>query len=402
VAAYIIPLRTEESLINYVGHGAYGTRITKPPKQRYWSHVKELVLADYMAMRPGDLIFFFHERGIYGVGRLVGFQVGNRSVVAFENYPGSTLFETEPPKAADEYLWREDGEELIRWVVFFEPYPHFFKRTLDMDEVLQSDVKHIARTLPAFGVMAFDKMENEEAQLILDLLLRKNEPYLNGVGEAEAWVYSDKSEAQHKTVRDRGKELQNHLIKLDELIDQYSETETGIVRHEALIQAWLARALAHSDPEVTSVLGKWHYLANQVPASPHKPVQYMDKMDLFGLVYRTFKPSISATIVRYKIVEIKKDTMTSSEAIEQLMKYVAWVAHTRAGGDYGLVDAYFIARGFSEDVVRYVKDKAAIHYIFPRRPYGPKAWDGLTLIEYRYTGRRPTLSLNVIREPQVV
>jgi len=380
-------------------HGAYGTRIRKPPRLGRWTPNIELILADYMTMRPGDLVFFFRRRLIYGVGRLLGFQVGNQEVVAFENFPGSTLYETEPPDAADEYLWQEDGEELLRWVVLFEHCPHFFKRGLDMDEVLQSDVKHVARTLPAFGVVAFDKMEDEEAQLILDLLLRQNEPYFNGAGETEAWAYSDESDAQHRSVKDRGEELQEHLVKLHELIDRYSDTRTGVVRHEALIQAWVARGLAHRDVGVTSVLGDWDYLANQVPASPHKPVQYMDKMDLFGLVYRTFEPSISATTVRYKIVEIKKDRVTSSEAVEQLMKYVAWVAHTRAGGDYGPVEAYFVARGFSEDVLTYVREEVARDYIIPRRPYGPRTWDRLTLIEYRYTGNRPTLSLNVIREP---
>jgi len=242
-------------------------------------------------------------------------------------------------------------------------------------------------------------MEDEEAQLILDLLLRQNEPYLNGLVEPDAWVYTDESDPQHSSVRSRAEELQTYLIKLDHLIDQYSDTATGVIRHEALIQAWLARALAKHDPEVTTVVGDWDYLANQVPASPQKPVEFMDRMDLFGLIYRTFEPSVSATTIRYKIVEIKKDRVTSSEAIEQLMKYVAWVAHTRAGGDYGPVEAYFVARGFSDRVLDYVITRAARDYIIPRRPYGPRRWDRLTLVEYRYTGGRPTLSLSVIREP---
>jgi len=400
--AYIVNLASDESLRMYMRHGAYGTQIRRSLKLGRWSTPTELTLADYLSMRPGDLIFFFRRRLIYGVGRLVGFRVGDEEVVTLENFPGSTLYETDPPEDHRRYLWTEDGEESLRWVVFFNPCPFFFRSGLDMDEVLQSDVKHVARTLPAFGGVSFAKMEDEEAQLILDLLLRQNEPYLNGVGEAEAWVYSDQSDAQHRSVRGRGEELREHLVKLDELIDAYSEIGTGVVRHEALIQAWLARALARREVEVTSALGDWDYLANQVPASPQKPVEFMDRMDVFGLIHRTFEPSTSSTTVRYKIVEMKKDRVRSSEAIEQLMKYVAWVAHTRAGGDYGPVEAYFVARGFSDDVLDYVNTKVARDYIIPRRPYGPRTWDRLTLIEYRYTGRRPTLSLNVIREPEAI
>lgn len=397
--AYIVNLGSDESLRMYMRHGAYGTQIEKPLKLGRWSDAIEHTLADFLSMRSGDLIFFFRRRLIYGVGRLIGFQVGDEEVVAFENFPGSTLYETEPPDDHTRYLWTEDGEELLRWVIFFEPCPFFFKSGLDMDEVLQSDVKHVARTLPAFGGVSFAKMEDEEAQLILDLLLRQNEPYLNGLVEPDAWVYTDESDAQHSSVRGRAEELQEHLIKLDDQIDLYSDTAKGVVRHEALIQAWLARGLAKHDPEVTSVLGDWDYLANQVPASPQKPVGYMDRMDLFGLISRTFEPSTSATTVRYKIVEMKKDRVRSSEAIEQLMKYVAWVAHTRAGGDYGPVEAYFVARDFSKDVLDYVDTRVARDYIIPRRPYGPRRWDRLTLIQYRYTGTRPTLSLKVIREP---
>ncbi len=400
--AYIVNLASDESLRMYMRDGAYGTQIRKSLKLGRWTPAVEYTLADYLSMRSGELIFFFRRRLIYGVGRLLGFQVGDEEVVAFENFPGSTLYETDPPEDHTRYLWTEDGEELLRWVVFFEPCPFFFRSGLDMDEVLQSDVKHVARTLPAFGGVSFAKMEDDEAQLILDLLLRQNEPYLNGAVEAEAWAHPDEADAQHRSVRDRGEELQDHLVKIDELIDLYSDTGTGVLRHEPLIQAWLARGLANRDPQVTSILGDWDYLANQVPASPQKPVEFMDRMDLFGLIYRRFQPSITATTVRYKIVEIKKDRVTSSEDIEQLMKYVAWVAHTRAGGDYGPVEAYFVARGFSDDVVAYVNTRAARDYIIPRRPYGPRRWDRLILIEYRYTGRRPILSLNVIREPGVV
>jgi hypothetical protein len=119
----------------------------------------------------------------------------------------------------------------------------------------------------------------------------------------------------------------------------------------------------------------------------------MDKIDIFGYVAKTITPEAEPTVVRYKIVEIKKGKVKSSDEVNQLIKYVDWVAHTRAGGDYSLVDAYFVAHDYADSVVQYVQDTLPKDFVTPRRPYVPARWQQLQLIRYTYTGGTPALEL---------
>jgi len=382
----------------YIRNGAYGT-IIRRPEGDWWVAAIEYTLADYLSMRPGDLIFFFRARRIFGVGQLVSFPVAGRDVVALCNYPGSLFPHARPPDDERMFLWRENGEENIRWVVFFKPHPHFFRDGLDMDEVLQSDVKGVVRALPTFERVSFIKVESEEAKVILDLLMRRNEEVLNGEIPREQGVFPDETEDVHASVLQRGLDLEEYLIDIDGLVTRYADERARSVRHEALVQAWLANAITNNFPSTTSIFGRWDFAANQVPASPHKPTRWMDRMDMFGLVERSLAEDIGPTITRYKIVEVKRDTVGSIETIDQVMKYVAWVAHTRAGGDYGPVDAYIVAHGYSDEVIDYVNRRAAKDYILPRRPYHPQRWDRLTLVRYQYIGGTPALRLEIVREP---
>jgi len=268
-----------------------------------------------------------------------------------------------------------------------------------MDEVLQSDVKGVVRVLPAFEGVSFIKVESEEAKVILDLLMRRNEQVLNGEIPRERGIFPDESEDVHSSVLQRGRDLEEYLIDIDALVTRYADQRAGSLRHEALVQAWLANAITNNLPSVTSIFGSWDFVANQVPASPHKPTRWMDRMDMFGLVERSLAEDVAPTVTRYKMVEVKKDAVRNIETVDQVMKYVAWVAHTRAGGDYGPVDAYIVANGYSDEVIDCVMNgRAARDYILPRRPYHPERWDRLTLVRYQYIGGTPALRLEVVRE----
>ena len=52
-----------------------------------------------------------------------------------------------------------------------------------------------------------------------------------------------------------------------------------------------------------TVLGEWDYISHQVIASPFKPIDYMDKIDVFG--YRYIKGY--KTKSKFLIIELKKD-----------------------------------------------------------------------------------------------
>jgi hypothetical protein len=127
---------------------------------------------------------------------------------------------------------------------------------------------------------------------------------------------------------------------------------------------------------------------NQVGASPFKPPDWIDKIDIFGYRQQQFAKGLLPTITRFKIIEVKKDTneevaeTAPANPIDQTMKYVDWIAHTRAGGDYSLVRAYLVTKGFSQDDMVHSEESSRRNYVLPRRPYTSNKWSGLNLVSY--------------------
>lgn len=391
MSGYIINLADEDALRRYVEFGVYGT-LMKRPDYPSWSVAAELTLADYLTMRPGDLIFFFRERTIYGVGRLVSMQRGSPTA-ALANYPGASFPRAHPPDDRTTLLYRQHREEDMRWVVFFRPDPAFFRHGLDMDEVLQGDIRNVVRGLRVFEKRSFIQVEDEEAQVMVDLLLRRNATTLGNVWQANEHVFPDQSAFYHAQVSARNAELGAYQIDIDTLLAHY--VRDGSVAHEALLQAWLAHALTVRAPGVTAIFGAWDYVANQVSASPQKPVMYMDRIDLFGYTTRRLSASFPPTIMRYKAIELKKDLISDVNVINQMLKYVDWLAHTRAGGDYSMVDAYLVASGYTPEVVDYACDVGVRDYITPYRPYHKQQWSQLTLVRYIPTSSIPAVRLEL-------
>ena len=118
--------------------------------------------------------------------------------------------------------------------------------------------------------------------------------------------------------------------------------------------------------------------------------------DVLGYAKRSFTPQLSPTTVKYKVIEVKPDSVDSVETIDQVMKYVDWVAHTRAGGDYSLVDAYILANGYTDKVIKAATQRGVRSYVFTRRPYRSQEWKRLKLVQYTYIGGKPALKLQII------
>lgn len=398
MSGYIINLADEDALRRYVEFGVYGT-LMRRPEYGAWSVAAELTLADYLTMRPGDLVFFFRERQIYGVGRLTVLQPG-LATAALANYPGATLPRARPSESRDELLYRQHRDDDMRWVVFFRPDPAFFTRGLDMDEVLQADVRGVVRGLRVFEKRSFIQVEDDEAQVMADLLLRRNADVVDDPGRADGRVFPDQAAFYHARVAARGAGLAAHCIDVDALLNEF--VRDGIIAHEALLQAWLAHALTVRQPAVTALFGAWDYVANQVYASPHKPVMYMDRIDLFGYTTRRLSRNFPPTIMRYKAVELKKDLIGDINVINQMLKYVDWLAHTRAGGDYSLIDAYLVASGYTPEVIAYACDAGVRDYVAPYRPYRKQQWSQLKLICYTPTGANPAVQLTPVAAERLI
>jgi hypothetical protein len=391
MSGYIVNLSDDDALRRYVEFGVYGT-LMRRPEYASWSVAAELTLADYLTMRPGDLIFFFRERTIYGVGRLISL-TGQSATAALANFPGAAHPHAHPGDNREHLLYRQHREEDMRWVAFFRPEPAFFTHGLDMDEVLQADLHGVVRGLRVFEKRSFIQVEADEAQVMADLLLRRNadliEPDSSRLHHSDGRIFPDQSAFYHARLAGRTDGLASHTIDIDGLLHAF--VRDGIVAHEALLQAWLAHALTIRRPDTTAIFGVWDYVANQVYASPHKPVMYMDRIDLFGYTTRRLSNAFLPTVMRYKAIELKKDLISDVNVVNQMLKYVDWIAHQRAGGDYSLVDAYLVASGYTSEVIAYAQEAGVRDYIAPYRPYRKQQWSQLRLLRYTPTGNVPAV-----------
>jgi len=88
MAGYIFNLDNIESLKLYIDKGVYATKLN-PLKNNYWSRQHEGTLADYLTMKSDDSVYFFIDRKIYGIGKLINIH----SDCKFSNYPQACFAE---------------------------------------------------------------------------------------------------------------------------------------------------------------------------------------------------------------------------------------------------------------------------------------------------------------------
>ena len=69
MAGYIMTLSDIDSLTYCVKTGTYSTNLGTPKGN--WMTYHEGTFADYLSMKPGDSIYFFIKRKIYGIGKLI-------------------------------------------------------------------------------------------------------------------------------------------------------------------------------------------------------------------------------------------------------------------------------------------------------------------------------------------
>lgn len=182
-----------------------------------------------------------------------------------------------------------------------------------MDDVLVSNPSAF-KMLRAFWKVSFVKLDDDENQALKDIILRVNEETLAG----PAWdVFESRYEQYHSRIRPM---LSAHYaLEPSEILLRASQC--GLITHEMALEAGLLHQLSRKDPDAVPVFGKWDCLSHQVVASPFKPIDYMDRMDVFGYAY---VPNFRPTKSRFLVVEIKTDAATADD-IDQVMKYVDWV-----------------------------------------------------------------------------
>jgi len=369
MAGYIINLNSINSLGLYIENGVYATKLSAPRNGRWRVH-HEGTFADYATMKPGDNIYFFIQRNIYGIGSLVEL-AGDCKFLNFPKASQPVMFDY--GNIQPSLLWDEGPESVNqRWLCVFQPSPYFFKNGIDMDDVLASNPSYF-RMLRAFWKLSFIKVDDDENQALIDAIVRKNQHLLDNPGNE---VYPSNYQGFHNNLLTR-LNPQYHLNSKDILA---SCANGSYIAHEMAIEAGILHQLSIREPATVQLFGEWDYLSHQVIASPFKPIDYMDKMDVFGYSYiRGFNRTKS----KYLVVELKKDGATFDD-VNQLMKYVDWVKDEYSFGDYSMIEAFLIAYNFPDDVIAYAHQVGERKYIIGRRPACSGTWSNLKLIKYAF------------------
>lgn len=383
MAGYIFNLDSLNSLKLYITNGVYATKLSSPPG--YWMVHHEATFADYTTMKAGDNIYFFIDRKIYGIGELVNLN----GECKFSNYPEACMPNEFDYSTKQNILLWDEGEFSVnqRWLCIFKPSPFFFTLGIDMDDVLSSNPSAF-KMLRAFWKVSFIKFDDIENQAFRDVILKFNQDVLINPKEDTNFFKSEYIE-RHAILNKR---LMENNYKLDISPILATCSDEYYLKHEMALEAGILYQLTYHDAETERIFGNWDYLSHQVVASPFKPIDYMDKMDLFGYSYITgFNPTRS----KYLVAELKKDSATT-ENIEQLLKYVDWIKDEYCFGDYSMVNAFLVAYDFAEEVIKYKSKNVERKYIIGRRPAKSLEWSNLKLIQYRFNPTSNKIDFHIV------
>lgn len=362
MAGYIMNLDCLESLEECIKTGTYSTNLSDP-KNNLWNKQQEGTFADYFSMKENDNIYFFIKRKIYGIGKIVAVSMDCK----YLNYIGA-----DNPMVPTSKEYKDSGPLLPyasrhnRCFCTFEPSPYFFMDGVDMDDALNSNPPKF-RMLRAMWKLSFVKIDDEENQALLDIILKRNE---EEIFKGERIFYF--TEKIHSDIIDK--------VSLKHRLSSYRLLSTSanenLIKHEMAIEAALCELLI-SDNDTP--FGKWDYVSHQVVASPFKAIDYMDKMDVFG--YRYIEGYNTRS--KYLVIEIKKDA-AAVEVIEQIMKYVDWTQSEYAFGDYSMIEAYIVASDFSQEVIERREKQCIRNFTKGYRPTVSCTWNFVKLVKYSY------------------
>ena len=372
MAGYIMALGDNENVLEQCfNSGIYGT-ILDFKERTFWNKQQEGTLADYASMKEGDNIYFFKDRKIYGIGKLINVY----SNCKYFNYPSAYIAgEQIYNSIKKDILYNPDSEnsKKIRVICTFEPHPLFFKEGVDMDEALNSNSSAF-KMLRAFWKVSFIKLDDEENKALFDILMKVNEQ--NFIYKHN--FYSSEYQDFHSKIREKLKQA-NYEFNPSKILSTFNEG--SYLKHEMGLELAILHQLNTYNKNTIDILGTWDYLSHQVIASPFKPIDYMDKIDIFAYSY--IKGLEIKTKNKYLVAELKRDIATI-ENIEQLLKYVDFVNHEYASNDYSMIRAFLIAHKIPQEVIDYRNNYAKRFYTYGTRPTQSKIWTNLELVEYKF------------------
>lgn len=371
MAGFIFSIYKEENIEGVKKCIKQGVYASKVPNDKLLSQENEnsgnkskqvmaAVLADYCSMQAGDNVYFLSNRRIYGVGKLVN--VGTDC--KYKNFLDANIFERkEKVVEADQPLMQLGPE--YRWLCLFEPDQHFFAEGVDMDEVLS--YRPLAfRMLRAFQDVTFIKVDDEENRALKECIYLKNR---------DKQKYFEYNTSEHERILQF--DLKKYRINPEETIIKEFNYEKNEINTEMLLEAWMIDSISKKGFEGE----KYDYVTHQVIASPFKPLAYIDKMDIFAYRYLENFPDTEKPIEKYMVIELKKGKATKDFPL-QLMRYVDWISREYAAGDYSLIKAVGIAKGYPKGMQKIVDEQCNRSYLSDLHPNTTSQWNDLSLYEY--------------------
>jgi len=354
MAGYIFNIGPSNNVNEIMKSGIYATFLKTLASIPF-----EGTFADYVTMSEGDNVYFFQKRKIYGIGKLkkVGLDC------KYNNFIGATKPIKYNYELIKESLIVDFGLEShkYRWVCFFEGSPKMMKAGLDMDEVLEykPDTFKSLRTMWKRSFIKIDDIENKSLKELF--YIRSFNEKTNYEVVCNYSYYSDKITNQH-------------LLNYKDLIE-YTKNNEKLVHEMALEASTLAKIKLIDD----NIFGKWDFVSHQVCASPFKPVDYMDKIDIFA--YKYTEIDNEKVISKYMVVELKKDC-ANVNTMTQITNYVDWICNNYTYGDYSLIEAYILAADFDSNMYE-CEDLTKRTYNIGSHPIKVKKWDNLKFIKYK-------------------
>lgn len=269
MAGYAMSLSDEEPLKKCMEMGIYSTNLSSP-KNNMWAKHHEGIFADYFGMKESDNIYFFIGRKIYGIGELININGDCK----FWNYPEAGIPKNfEYIDLIDKMILDKKENINNRCFCVFKPYPNFFRNGIDMDDVLESNPNKF-RMLRAFWKLSFVKVDEEENSALKDVILKRNEEH---IFKANNNSFKYDSLLQNKMLK---KINENYFMNSKVILESCNNKSR--IKHEMAIEAAIIDEISNN---TNSIFGICDYISHQVVASPFKPIDYIDKMDVFGFRY---------------------------------------------------------------------------------------------------------------------
>ncbi len=335
-------------------------------KRKSSNKVLASTFGDLITMKHGDNIYFLSDRKLYGIG--AAYRIGTDC--KYDNYIGASMMLPDCMIAPDSYLTTNSTR--ARWVFFFAPDPHFFKVGVDMDDVLRYRPSAF-KMLRAFEGLTFIKIDDEENRALKEFISLANEAAYEDI---ERSVFPTDSSLHNGIAR---LDLEPHIMDINTAL--VPEGNDAFVVSEMFIESALLQSLSSGE---NNAFGKWDYITHQLIASPFKPLQYIDKIDVFGYRFSQRYSGEPKLITKYLLVELKKERINRA-ALEQTMQYVDWVCQEYASGDYSKIEAYVVGNSAVRDIRNIRDDVCQRAFIASTHPAKPKKWNDLHLVRYDIT-----------------